>query len=621
MSIPAKAPINVMSASADPTVPTLAAGDIYYFSTDKTIRIYDGSAWVGLANLSVSQTFSASKTFTGGAVFNSAITGNNTINLTGTSASSVAGTWTATALIPSGLTGATSSSRYVGATTGGAPGSGTFSTGDFIIDRTGGIYICTSGGTPGTWTAVSGSLSYATTSEIANVDHASESAGASSTVARGDHKHDVNSATAVVLSGTSAGAGSSTSLALADHQHSIVFPAGASGTPSLRMPHGSAPSSPTNGDVWTTTAGLFLRQNGTTVSFVDTVNTQSGIAGDKTFTGTLTSSNGTNSSSVTNGGFSTFLSTGMQFATTLLSSEAKLGLYSDDATVGSTTKNALIELGTSYYSGSALFNTLSLRAVQTSATATGYELRVKMGSNDRYTFAESGAFSAVSTVQGTALIPTGLTGATQASRYVGATSSGSPGSGTFSTGDFVVAQNGKIYVCTSGGSPGTWTDIGGGGSSPLTTKGDLFTYDTGNQRLAVGTAGYHLTPDSSAGTGLKWMDFEIPVTFSYDGELTISTGLEHWYARGSYIITAVRGHVSTPGGSLCRVDVNVNGTSIHSTQSKRLNLNSANSGVDLVTGADIDVNTLADGDYLSIDIDAGGGAEGLTVIIWLRRVG
>jgi hypothetical protein len=50
-------------------------------------------------------------------------------------------------------------------------------------------------------------------------------------------------------------------------------------------------------------------------------------------------------------------------------------------------------------------------------------------------------------------------------------------------------------------------------------------------------------------------------------------------------------------------------------------LNSANSGVDLVTGADIDVNTLADGDYLSIDIDAGGGAEGLTVIIWLRRVG
>jgi hypothetical protein len=43
--------------------------------------------------------------------------------------------------------------------------------------------------------------------------------------------------------------------------------AGASTTslPSLRLPHGTAPSSPTNGDMWTTTAGLFVRINGVTV--------------------------------------------------------------------------------------------------------------------------------------------------------------------------------------------------------------------------------------------------------------------------------------------------------------------------------------------------------------------
>lgn len=33
----------------------------------------------------------------------------------------------------------------------------------------------------------------------------------------------------------------------------------------FRLPHGTAPSSPTDGDVWTTTAGLYVRINGATV--------------------------------------------------------------------------------------------------------------------------------------------------------------------------------------------------------------------------------------------------------------------------------------------------------------------------------------------------------------------
>lgn len=39
----------------------------------------------------------------------------------------------------------------------------------------------------------------------------------------------------------------------------------ASGYASLNLPHGTAPSSPSNGDVWTTTSGLLARINGATV--------------------------------------------------------------------------------------------------------------------------------------------------------------------------------------------------------------------------------------------------------------------------------------------------------------------------------------------------------------------
>lgn len=52
-------------------------------------------------------------------------------------------------------------------------------------------------------------------------------------------------------------------------------------------------------------------------------------------------------------------------------------------------------------------------------------------------------------------------------------------------------------------SGSAWVSIGGG-SSPLTTKGDLYTYSTTDARLGVGTNGQVLTADSAEATGIKW---------------------------------------------------------------------------------------------------------------------
>lgn len=45
----------------------------------------------------------------------------------------------------------------------------------------------------------------------------------------------------------------------------------------------------------------------------------------------------------------------------------------------------------------------------------------------------------------------------------------------------------------------------GGSMSPLTTKGDLYTYSTMDDRLPVGTDGYFLSANSATTTGLEWI--------------------------------------------------------------------------------------------------------------------
>lgn len=87
--------------------------------------------------------------------------------------------------------------------------------------------------------------------------------------------------------------------------------------------------------------------------------------------------------------------------------------------------------------------------------------------------------------------PLGLAGASSATRYVGATASGAPASGTFEVGDFVIDQSGAVQVCTVAGTPGTWVEVGGGGGSQWTADLDAagtsltgWTQETGTWSVA-----------------------------------------------------------------------------------------------------------------------------------------
>ena len=160
--------------------------------------------------------------------------------------------------LSTGLTGATAASRYAGATASGAPASGTFAVGDFTIDQTGKIWVCTTAGTAGgtlVFTSASGTaVTYATpgasavadlaaagsASSVSRSDHVhgreafaapsslsvsqSQASGTALTVSRSDHQHAMpgSAAPGAVTYGATAAAGSSSTLALSDHVHSTT---------------------------------------------------------------------------------------------------------------------------------------------------------------------------------------------------------------------------------------------------------------------------------------------------------------------------------------------------------------------------------------------------------------
>lgn len=126
---------------------------------------------------------------------------------------------------------------------------------------------------------------------------------------------------------------------------------------------------------------------------------------------------------------------------------------------------------------------------------------------------------------------TGLAGATAAARFVGGTASGAPTTGTFSTGDFVIDQSGSVWVCTAGGTPGTWKQAGGGTTPPGTeldykqiTANVTIPHNTSEASLTTVITGNPVTYDGATrvkiefySAGLGGNTFNITLVLLKDG--------------------------------------------------------------------------------------------------------
>jgi len=319
------------------------------------------------------------------------------------------GTWTGY-LSTQGLPGAVAASRYVGATTSGSPGTGTFTVGDWVIDQTGRVWVCTVAGSPGTWVGASGSGFANPMTTLGDLI----SGGVSGTAAR---LAGNTTSTREFLTSTGSG--------------------GLATTPAWAV-----------------------------IAATDLPAATTGAQGAVQLAGDL---GGTAVSPQV---------TGTHLASALPIAQGGTGQAAQQAAID------------------------ALAGSQTSAQyLRGNGTHVQMS-----------AIQAGDVPQLADYAPTGLTGATAASRYVGATTTGAPVSGTFAVGDFAIAQDGNAWICTVAGTPGTWLNAanlylplaGGTLTGSLTVGGSITSTGltdiqaSGNLKAAFGNLDIQ-----SAGSGVQ----------------------------------------------------------------------------------------------------------------------
>ena len=170
------------------------------------------------------------------------------------------------------------------------------------------------------------------------------------------------------------------------------------------------------------------------------------------------------------------------------------------------------------------------------------------------------------------------------------------GTATVATaGSLILPQNdaGILYF-TATGAAIFYDYIQAGAVSPLTTKGDLYTFSTSDARLGVGANGTTLVADSSEATGLKWqaassgaLVYIGGATFSGSATINVNNVFSATYS--NYIMKA---DFVGSGALNVRLRLRVSGTD---------NTASAYQGQYISAyGTSTEANRIQDGDYFNL---------------------
>lgn len=197
---------------------------------------------------------------------------------------------------------------------------------------------------------------------------------------------------------------------------------------------------------------------------------------------------------------------------------------------------------------------------------------------------------------------------------------------TLATGDDVLLKNQStgsengIYTVNASGAPTRRADFS---STSQAAFGCVAYVTSGTANAGSIWTMSNTSPPTMGTTALTFISIEsrgIPLQFSFSGTLSTGTGSFRVYndSGATLLITAVRISVGVvPTGSSIICDINKDGTTIFTTQANRPAIAASANTSGKVTN--MDVTDLADGSYVTVDVDQVGSTipgGNLTAQVW-----